>query len=322
MALYAKPYLSIPAQVALIAGRGMMIESQAKTEEYLRRIGYYRLSAYWYPFRERLTDANGNHTIGDSYKPQTSFKTVLDLYAFDKALRLILLDGLERVEVSVRTEVALALGQHDPMAHRDPARFDGKFTKPRANGLSDHAEWVARLDKKASDSKEEFAAHFRNKYPQSTMPVWIAVELLDFGPLSMLLKGMRYKDQLQIAQGYGIPNPQLLTSWIWSLSAVRNVCAHHARLWNKPLVVQPSLPSPKLIPDLDHIRNTPGTNSRLYAAVAIIRFILRQVNPRSEWHKRLAAHLLSFPTSPVITLSAAGFPANWQSERLWNFGHY
>lgn len=322
MAKYAKPYKTIPDQVALIHGRGMTIDSQAKAEEYLRRIGYYRLSAYWYPFRERTTDQHGNHTIEDTYKADTSFKTIIDLYAFDKALRLLLLDGLERIEVSVRTEVALALGRYDPLAHRDPTNFDGNFTKTPPNWTSKHQQWLTRLDDKASDSKEEFAAHFRSKYPQQHMPVWIAIELLDFGPLSIALKGMKYIDQKAIASNYGLPSAALLTSWIWSLSGVRNVCAHHARLWNKPLVVQPSLPALGLLPDLDHLRTAPGTNSRLYAAAAIIRYILRRINPRSEWHKRLASHLLSFPTSQVITLSAAGFPSDWQSQPLWNFGKY
>jgi abortive infection bacteriophage resistance protein len=86
--LYAKPYLSVADQVRLLERRGMVIADRPKTEEYLRRIGYYRLSAYWYPFRERRQDPSGKFLIGDNFKPGTDFKTVVNLYAFDKALRL------------------------------------------------------------------------------------------------------------------------------------------------------------------------------------------------------------------------------------------
>ncbi|PSJ53653.1 Abi family protein [Pseudaminobacter soli (ex Li et al. 2025)] len=315
---YAKPYRAIDQQIGLIESRGMTVPDWDKAAEYLRRIGYYRLSAYWHPFRKRLTDAGGKHTIIDDFKPDADFKSVVDLYAFDKGLRLILLDGLERIEISLRTEVALAIGKHDPFGHRRPDLLDGRFVRPERPRQICHADWLESLDQKAVRSKEEFAVHFRTKYPDSQMPIWIAVELLDFGPLSMLLEGMKFKDQEGICSSYKIPRPHLLTTWIRSLAGVRNVCAHHARLWNKPLTNQPSLARSGELPDLDHLRTSPGSNGRLYAAACIVRYMLREISPRSKWHERLAAHMSTFPARPVISLEAAGFSDGWSSLSLWS----
>ncbi|MCK9550656.1 Abi family protein [Aquamicrobium sp.] len=317
---YTKPYLTIDQQINLIEGRGMEIPDRDKAAEYLRRIGYYRLSAYWFPFRKRITDSSGKHKIVDDFKAGTDFKTVVDLYAFDKGLRLILLDGLERIEISIRTEVALSIGAHDPHGHRRADLLDGRFVKPERPRQRSHRDWLENLDNKANRSKEEFAVHFRTKYPDSQMPIWIAVELLDFGPLSMLLEGMKFKDQQVICSSYKIPRPHLLTTWVRGLAGVRNVCAHHARLWNKPLTDQPSMPREGEIADLDHLRASPGSNGRLYAAAAIIRYMLREISPRSRWHERLMSHVTTFPTHPVISVDAAGFPDNWQELSLWTNG--
>src|SRR4051812_34205358 len=97
MTRYTKAYRPVPDQLALLEGRGMTIPDRQKAEEYLGRLGYYRLSGYWFPFRETRV-VNGQTTVLDTFKPGTSFKTVLDLYAFDKTLRLQLLDVLERID--------------------------------------------------------------------------------------------------------------------------------------------------------------------------------------------------------------------------------
>ncbi len=316
---YNKPYLTIPRQRALLASRGMAIPDAPKADEYLQRIGYYRLSAYWYPFRKLSQLPDGTFKLGDDFKDGTSFKHATDLYAFDKGLRLLVLDAIERIEISVRTEVALAIGRHAPKAHRDPTRVDKRFTTivpPRQQSM--HTEWLGKLNDKEANSKEEFAVHFRNKYHGDQMPVWIAVELLDFGPLSIFLSGMRFADLQVVAASYGIPRPHLVRSWIRSLSAIRNVCAHHSRFWNKPLIDQPAQPNQGEIPDLNHIIAAPGSNQRLYAALAIIRLLLKRINPRTKWADRLKEHMKTFPAAPNIKVSDMGFPADWEKLPLWN----
>lgn len=310
---YTKPYLPIADQIERLERRGMVVEDREKAAEYLMRLGYYRLSAYWYPFRKVE-----NAVVTDAFKEGASFKTVLDLYSFDKQLRLQLLDVLERVEVFIRTGIALQLGQLDPLAHRIPALLDSQFTRLNSRtGLVPHTEWLASLDKKARTSKEEFAAHFRNKYAGSHMPIWVAVELLDFGPLSMLLAGMKWADVLAISSSCGAPDRDTFASWIRSLSVVRNTCAHHARLWNKPLVDQPRLPKKGVLPPLDHVATSPFGSRRIYAACAIARYLLLLVNPRTKWSERLKTHLATFPKDKYISIRTMGFPDDWERLELW-----
>lgn len=296
----------------------MSIPDEAKADEYLRRIGYYRLSAYWFPFRALTQLPDGSYKLGDNFKDGTEFKHATDLYAFDKGLRLIVLDAIERIEISVRTEVALAVGRHDPKAHRDPARVDSRFTTarpPRTQSM--YSGWIDKLDQKEANSKEEFAEHFRTKYAGDKMPVWIAVELLDFGPLSIFLSGMRYDDLRFIERSIGI-RFHLVKSWVRSLSTIRNICAHHSRLWNKPLIDQPALPRTNEIPEFDHVLVAPGGNRRLYAALAIMRLLLKEINPRTKWVERVKAHIGTFPNAPNIKIADMGFPDNWDKLPLWN----
>ena len=115
MRKYEKPYLSPKEQVELLMSRGMEITDLAKAEECLARIGYYRLSAYWYPFRKEQ-----NGAVEDNFKEGTTFSLSLDYYVFDKKLRLLTLDAIERVEIALRTDIALLLGKFDRQAHRNP----------------------------------------------------------------------------------------------------------------------------------------------------------------------------------------------------------
>lgn len=311
---YTKPYLPIADQIALLRSRGMTIEDEGKAEEYLRRIGYYRLSAYWHPMRVR--DAASNKVL-DDFVQGTTFKEVTDLYTFDGRLRLLALDALERLEVSLRTEVALTLGKHDPCAHRETRFLDQKFTRAKGGKPSRHREWVQRLDERATYAKDQFAEHFRKTYPNDDMPIWIAVELLDFGPLSHLIGGMRFSDRQQIGRGYGGVDANQLASWTRALSFTRNVCAHHSRLWNRPLVNQPALPKGKVPSELAHIASVQGKATRFYAIASIMQFMLRCANPRTSWKDRFIAHIHTFPSSPRISLAAAGFHTGWESESLW-----
>ena len=315
---YPKPYLRIDQQLELLRSRGLKIDDDGKAKEYLQRIGYYRLSAYGFPFRQSQADVYGKVQTLDEFKPDTSFKNITDLYAFDKSLRLVVLDALERIEISLRTEIALILGAYGAEAHRDRQFLDRDFLfVPPHRTNSPYDEWLDKLDDKARTSKEEFAVHFRTKYNQSYMPIWIAVELLDFGPLSHLLSGMKNQDLIKICQSYDVPNPTVLKGWIKTLSFVRNVCAHHSRLWNKPLVNQPPMPKRGSILDFDHVATSPYQSKRIYAALCIMRLLLRTVNPRTKWDERLKQVIDMFPDSQYVSLITAGFPDDWKEQNLW-----
>jgi abortive infection bacteriophage resistance protein len=313
--MYSKPYLTVPQQIDLLRARGMEIEDADKAAEYLQRIGYYRLSAYWHPMRERHADTG---VALDSFVAGTTFKEATDLYTFDGRLRLIMLDALERLEVSLRTEVALALGAYHPKAHRLLSCLGRDFALPTfKGGPSKHREWLQRLDKRANESRDQFAQHFRTKYPSEDMPVWIAVELLDFGPLSHLVSGLRNHDLSRIGADFGGLRPRFVKSWARSLAFTRNVCAHHSRLWNKPLVNQPALIGSDVPHPLQHIQELPQAGKRLYSIASVACLMLQYANPRTAWRERFVSHVETFPISPRLNLASAGFPEDWREQDLW-----
>lgn len=319
---YSKPYLTVAQQVALLQSRGMAVTDVPKATLWLERIGYYRLSGYWYPFRqsETHTDATGKKTnvVLDTFRAGTEFITVIDLYVFDKKLRMLMLDGIERLEVALRVQIALLLGQRDPWAHRLPVHLHGNFSRLNpATRTTQHQDWLDRTDEAFNKSREEFAKHFRSRYPGESLPIWIASEVWDYGALSVLFGGLKKADQSLIGMKYGISAFSVMETWVRAINVTRNICAHHSRLWNKPSVVQPKWPTDGVAPTLAHLARDTHAQTRLYATAAIIRFMLNSVNPTTTWPIRLKELARTFPTSPNLSLRAAGFPTNWETETLW-----
>lgn len=323
---YEKPFLALPQQIDLLVERGMTITDRVKAEQCLARIGYYRLSAYWHPFRcseSGVDPATGAalFKLLDRFHLETSFTTVHDLYVFDKTLRLLALDALERIEIAVRTDISLLLGQRDPWAHRNPRLLHGTFARrPEAGGRTRHDDWLERLDRKFAESREDFAKHFRRMYPDDHPPIWITVELWDFGALSHFYAGMTVADRDALARAYGIPSGNILMTWLRCLNDIRNICAHHSRMWNRPLSSRVSWPQQGEIPLLDHIvtSEVDWTRTRLYSALAILALLVRRINPTSSWTTRVADHVRRIPVSPHLTLASAGFPKTWRAEALWS----
>ncbi len=315
---YSKPFQSPPQQIDILKARGLIVSDEQKARAYLERIGYYRLSGYAYPFRVVVTiDGDGRPRLGDDFKPGVEFRHIVDLYVFDKKLRLAILDGIERVEIGLRTSIALLMGErHGPWSHRDPSRLDGKFTKSVGRtGQTGHKAWLSKLDAAFEQSKEDFAKHFKSKYPDDPPPVWIATELWDFGLLSRFYQGMLFSDRKAVSLQYRVPDPDVLASWLQSINDVRNICAHHGRLWNRPLGRQGRFPHG--LPELEHVAQDSFIQTRLYGAAAAIRFLLLTINPGTSWPTRLKSILDSFPDAPGVSLSQTGFPEGWCRLPLW-----
>lgn len=314
---YNKPYLPIPDQISLLKSRGLAIADEDQAAMWLRRVGYYRLSGCLYAFRQRRSrDQGGAVEVLDDFQPGTELHHAFHLYVWDKKLRLLFLDAIERIEVGIRVEIALLLGESDPWAHRNPNNFNRYFRSVAPEDLTvRHLRWLTYLDIAAARSREEFVRHFFDSY-KDPLPIWIAIELWDFGTLSNLLSGMKDKDLQHLADKYQIPKRTTLASWVQCLNFIRNICAHHGRLWNRPLVVQPSLSKSRLTV-LSHVEADIYAKTRLYAAAVITQYLLRTISPNSTWSERLKSHMASFPGGPGIDLKSTGFPTGWQSEAIW-----
>ncbi|MDR2710134.1 MAG: Abi family protein [Burkholderiales bacterium] len=208
-----KPWLSFVNQLQQLQARGLQVDDPVAALDYLERLGYYRLSGYWYPLRlidQEASKARGKAVRLDSFASGSRFKDVVRLYVFDKKLRLLALDALERVEMAVRVDVAHLLGKRDPRAHENPMCLHGNFTKKLISsgpdkGKTQHQVWLAKYQSLLLRvRKEPFVAHHLQQY--DGLPIWAAIEVWDFGLLSKLFAGMQYADQQSIAALYGAPD--------------------------------------------------------------------------------------------------------------------
>jgi abortive infection bacteriophage resistance protein len=216
---HPKIWKSYEDQLNVLISRGLLIEDKDKALEYLERIGYYRLSGYWYPFREqtgpcmRLTDdfkkpkkPKVELLRYDRFLPDSSFQNAVDLYVFDKKLRLIALDALERIEIALRVDVSHTLGKEDRFAYLRPDLFHRSFSSDLNNeGLTNHHRWLGKHAGLITRSKEDFISHNRARYGLP-IPIWVSCEVWDFGTMSTLFAGMREGDQDAISKKYGISN--------------------------------------------------------------------------------------------------------------------
>lgn len=323
MSTYKKRYLTFEEQLELIKSRGLEVTDDAMALDYLRRIGYYHLSAYWYSFRQINPPSSPEIKVlpsrSDDFISGCSFQHVVELYVFDKRLRLLLLDAIERIEIAIRVDVAYLLGSKDPFAHSNPDLLHGNFTKkinPRTE-KTEYETWITKHEKMEKSAKDDFARHFREKYG-SPLPIWVAVELWDFGMLSMFYQGMTIADKEIIAARYGIPNWKFMESWLRSLNFIRNVTAHHGRLWNRNLIDQPKLPRIREIPSFDLMAAVPLIESRLYVDLCILIYFMKQICPNSSWISRLRSLIEAFPSVPILSISDMGFPLDWKSHDFWN----
>jgi len=295
----------------------MLVEDDSAAENYLDRIGYYRLSGYWYPFR--LIDPTNPKKRLDQFESGTHFTDALDLYVFDKKLRLLALDALERIEVSIRVDIAHLLGERDPFAYKDPSFLDGKFTKPKKGKTkSDYDKWLSKHTHLIQRSRESFIKNFKAKYGLP-LPFWIAIEVWDFGAMSIFYAGMKGNDRDFIAQKYKVPDGNTFASWLRSLNYLRNLCAHHSLLWNRNMVDQPKLPTAADAGDLANFIGQPKSIARPFILFCLLQWLMREICLNSRWHERFREHLENFPTGAkqLRSLSEMGCRPGWEKWDLW-----
>ena len=176
---FQKPAYTSDEHLELLRGRGLVIEDEDTARFYLANISYYRLSAYMRPY---YVPESVEHT----FQPGTRFEDVLVLYTFDRELRLLLLDAIERIEVALRAQLTNALAEHHgPHGHRDPALFHQRYNH----------EWLCKRLTKAADGPETeaFLRHYRENYPAAheEPPIWMAAEILTFKEISILFATLR-----------------------------------------------------------------------------------------------------------------------------------
>lgn len=305
-----KPWLSTEQQIELMQSRGLIISDIQAAETSLKKFGYYRLSGYSYVLRESYFISKEENKL-NSFKKGASFDYVIQLYEFDKRLRLLLLDAIERIEISLRSSISYHLGQRDPKFYDKPGNFKKEC---RCKG---YLFWLEKLNKKIKESKEDCILHYLRFYGEDNIPVWVICQTWDFGQASWLLQLLNSEWVEIVSQQYGFKGAPAFLSWLKCFNELRNICAHHSRLWNRRFSLVPKTPSGKdLFSPIRWSSNFTQTEKRklFFYLCGLVHFI-RFIEPESEWADKMKAFMTKFPTSyPLgITLETLGFIPDWEN---------
>lgn len=297
--IYDKPATSIDQQIALLADRGMHFSDRERASHYLRHIGYYRLSAYWLPFEQESTrtDARSHRFI-----PGTTFDDVLSRYVFDRQLRILALEALERIEVSVRACWSNAFSlSHGVHGYLDASNFKCPYW---------HASQIARAASELKDSNEVFVEHYRKKYSSPGLPpMWVMAETLSFGALSGWVQKTRDTDvQTELMRHMNLPTMEIVHGVLHNLSYLRNLCAHHARVWNRQFVK--TFPRIKKIPEMYQPEASAGKARSVHNHLVMLRHLMLEINPKTSWPHRLVSVL---EAQAPATRSAMHLPTDWRA---------
>lgn len=292
---FNKPPFTYQQQLEQLHERGLQIPNIEKATHLLESISYYRLSGYWYPL---LADKE-NHT----FKESATFDTAFNLYCFDRELRVLIIQELEKIEVSIRAKMIYLL------SHQNGA-FWYQETNLFKNQIS-HSKTLVSLDNEYNRSDADFIVAFRNKYSNPLPPSWMLLELTSFGTLSSLFSNLKpTRTKRNIANYFGL-DENTFASWLHSIVYIRNVCAHHSRLWNRVMSIQPIRP---ITTRKTWIANKTISNNKTYYILSMILYLLQTINPNNSFSKRFNELLEKYPN---VDTRAMGFPLNWKQESLW-----
>jgi abortive infection bacteriophage resistance protein len=298
---YAKPPKTLVEQLDLLISRGLLVQDRQYALHWLSQISYYRLRGYTYPFQNNSTP---DHPF---FKP-TDLQFILDHYEFDRELRLLILDAIERVEIALRTQLIYQFSvEYGAWWYKDVKLF---------RNSTYHAKDMETLDKELSRSSEVFIEHYRNTYDQANRPpAWICLEVVSFGLLSKMFQNLpsSLTPKKAIISHFGLKAGgfRIFENWMYHFSLVRNICAHHSRLWNRvlsnSLIFASDLSAPWVVgfPDCQ----------KVYATACLLAWLVRRITGKADWARKFVR--LVKERFPQISKTSMGFPEKWEDQPLW-----
>lgn len=298
---FTKAPKTFAEQVQILQGHGLIIPDIAKAEFYLSQLNYYRFAAYCLPFEQ-------DHAT-HRFQAGVTFDDVLNIYKFDRELRLLLMDAIERIEVSLRTQLAYHLSHRHktPHPHLDPEIFQYKDR---------YQAGITKLRKDVSESREDFIRHLTCKYQEDLPPIWAVVELMTIGQLSKWFSNIKAaQDRRAISKAYDL-HENVLTSFCAHLSMVRNMAAHHARLWNRQITKKMKLAThgpDDLLQSFHRLTEADPHLKKLYNTLTMTLYLMNVIAPDHHWKTRIKGLI----ETHSIDVRQMGFPADWESRPLW-----
>jgi abortive infection bacteriophage resistance protein len=302
---YTKNPRDFEGQLQLLVERGLTIENKEKAKRILSNISYNRLSNYWYPLLKEPKE-------DELFEEGASFEKIFQWYKFDSELRVLVFHAIEQIEISLRTQVIYHLSNKSNSGfwYIDFENFDSypKFLT-----------FQNSICKGVQETKQFFITKYTKKYTQYMPPAWKSFELISFRVLISAYKNLKSNnDKIAISEHF-LLHHTVFISWLETLVYIRNICAHHSRLWNIVLTIKPMwLKSPKS----DWVKKWVNTteqneqhNLKIYAILCMLVYLLNLINPYHQFKKQLKSLIYTY--NEYVDISDMGFPEDWKQENLW-----
>ena len=287
-------------QIELLKGRGMLFKDESQAHHYLINISYYRLKGYWWDLQSDVVD--------HKFHPDTYFEDVISKYNFDRHLRLILFDAIERIEIALRTKMIYFLSiSYGPLWYSQNELFHD-FQKQEKN--------IRKLREEFGYSQEVFIKDHKRKHGVNDDPeAWKFLEIASMGSLSKLYKNLKYNlpEKSDIAKSMGLNIHSELSSWLEAIVYVRNIIAHHSRLWSRNMVKKPKekINNPK-----DWFNNPlqDVQKKKVFLIISCMVYLCNKITPSHQVKSKI---IKLFDDNPQIPIYKIGFFNNWENEPIW-----
>ncbi len=289
--------------MARLKGRGLIFDNETEASAYLFNISYYRLRAYTFPFQNNEEDGDHEFTRSDIH-----FQDIIDLYCFDRRIRSLIFNAIEKIEVAVRTKIVQVYAETTGDSHW---YLDETLYRFGYEDLMQH------IDADVDRSNEDFIKHYKSKYANPSLPPsWMAIEVVSFATLSRLYQALKLDQRKKyIAKAFGLPKVEILENWLHAISNLRNCCAHHSRVWNRRFMVNIKLPYNTQYSFMDRLTINELRVNKLFSVLSCVAYILNAISPGNEFKTNIKRLLKS--DCRLLSLKDMGFPKNWQSLPVW-----
>ena len=312
---YQKQPTTIQEQISRLERRGLIFNDKPLAARYLGNISYYRLRAYTYPFQNNTDPALDKHFT----RNDITFQDIIDLYVFDRRLRTLIFNQLEKVEVAVRTKLSQIYSESTGNSHwyEDRALFDSAAFVTQMDGATMFDDISDDIVGDVDRSNEDFIKHYYDKYDEPEMPPsWMTMEVISFGTLSRMYKLLKTSNEKKaIAGAFGIPNADLFANWLHAFSGLRNCCAHHSRIWNRRFMVHLKMPYNTTYSFMSKADAVDIKQNKIFALLTALKYIVDIISPDNNFKNNLL-QLLS-EQHKLLSLKEMGFPDNWRRLPVW-----
>ncbi|MDV0446568.1 hypothetical protein MsAg5_04130 [Methanosarcinaceae archaeon Ag5] len=238
------------------------------------------------------------------FKPGTFFENVIELYNFDSAFRSLVFNAIEKIEIALRAQVIFCYAmQYGENWYRKSRYFKDS---------SKHLDFLSKHKQALNSSKELFIIHHFKHYPPLSIECWKSLEILSFGELSKFFENLNADPcKTDIKDHFKMSSLDMLENWFHCISIIRNICAHHGRLWNRTVwsIMLPinGLPG-------GFVQNMSVSGNKMYASLCCIQYLLNAIDPQNDFKQRFFDLINKYPS---VKLNEMGFPPNWRNESFW-----